>query len=589
VIINSTIIYCLIPELRDYQIGKRIKKIRQSPDQKDILIITEKANQESGILFSSHPEYYRMEILPEKELGKIKSSFFETNLFSYAEKGEIEGIQQVDFDRLIKISCFRQTELQGKGQFDLIFELTGRNSNLILVNRKNNQILDCLKRVDISQSRYRQISPGLEYLPPPPPKKRTPFEIQKAEFDKMILKDEKHTIIESLVNHFNGMDKLLANKIAFDSSLSPELNAKDLNFEQLNSLWESLRNNFSKVFNNQISPQIITDRHRIPQSISVLDLPNVPEEQKLRFNHLNSALIEFFSVKVKTEKGNVEINKLLSAVQKGLDKLGERLNQLKIDLKEAETFEQYKRFGDLLIFYQDQIIRGKEKVVLKDIYRMDCPEVEIPLNPTWSPMKNAQNYFKKYRKSKDSLGIIKERKDQTEKEILVLQKILKDLKEKRETIDLEKIQENLIQLRIVSPRRKEKGKAKKSLVKGKKEKFAPKEFITSDGLKVLVGRNNKENDYLTFHIARSYDLWFHTEGIPGSHVVLRKENKDFVPPKNSIIQAAKLAAHHSQAKQSSKVPVIFTTVKYVKKPKGARPGLVFVQKEKTIIVQPGLT
>jgi predicted ribosome quality control (RQC) complex YloA/Tae2 family protein len=583
-IINSITIYCLIPELKNYLIGKRIKKIKHSPDQKDTLIITEKANQESGILFSSHPEYYRIEILSEKELGKIKSSFFETNLFSYAEKGEIEEIEQVDFDRLIRISCFRQTELRGKDQFDFVLELTGRNSNLILVNRKNNQILDCLKRVDITQSRYRQISPGLEYLPPPPPKKRTPFEIQKAEFEKMILKAEKHTIIESLINHFNGMDKLLAQKIFFDSSLHPELKAKDLNSEQLNSLWESFRNNFNKVLNHQINPQIITDKNKIPQAISILDLPNVPEEQKLKFHHLNSALIKFFSVKVKTEKRNVEIHKLLAVTQKGLDKLEERLNQLKKDLKEAEKFEEYKRFGDLLIFYQDQIIRGKEKVVLKDMYRIDRPEVEISLNPLWSPMKNAQNYFKKYKKSKEAVGIIKKRKDQTEKEIAVLQKILKDLEEKSASgeVDLEKTIEKLSQLRLLKTKKEIKGK------KGKKGKFAPKEFITSDGLKVLVGRNNKENDYLTFHIAKSYDLWFHAEGIPGSHVILRKENKDFVPPKNSIIQAAKLAAYHSQAKQSSKVPVIFTTVKYVKKPKGARPGLVFVQKEKTIIVKPGL-
>jgi predicted ribosome quality control (RQC) complex YloA/Tae2 family protein len=264
----------------------------------------------------------------------------------------------------------------------------------------------------------------------------------------------------------------------------------------------------------------------------------------------------------------------------------ERLKRRKVNLEEEFSLlkeaQDYKKIGGLILSHLKKIKRGAEFVELPDFFVPGRKKIKIKLDPSLSARANAQAYYKKYRKAQTGTEELKNWIHQTEKEIKDLEKISSELQTgDGEKLPLQKIEARLSFLGLIKvsrPKAREK----------KKAKYSPREFISADGWKILVGRNNRENDFLTFRIARTEDLWFHAQNTAGSHVVLRKGERKKHPSPKAIEQAASLAAYYSQAKTSKKVSVIYTLVKYVKKPKGAPPGLVKVENMKSILIEPRL-
>jgi len=579
-IINSTLVFCIIPELEEAFKGNKIFQVFQSPDKKELIFVTRSRKKETSLFFCAHAEDYRIEILDEGEWKTKKSNYQKTNLFSYAVGGHIQEIKQVDFDRVIKISCLRKSQVGKSIEFDLIFELTGRNANLILV-RKDSLIIDSLRKVDLTQSRFRQILPGESYVAPPSPKKRNPFEAEKESFFKL-LKNRDIPVSELLTSHFIGLDQLLAEKIIFETNISLSVKTKDLNEDQSECLWENFERTFEEIAERRLSFQIVTDEAGKPRAISCVDLPFLKENQRVFCKSLNSAIKKFFSQKLEEQQKKIALKRLCEVTHRALKKLEKRKDKIEEDLEEAEKSEQYKRFGDLLIINKNSIKKGEESVKLVDIFEPQQSLVDISLNVELSPIQNAQAYFKKYKKAKDALAVMRKRKAETEKEILQVEKISEELQEANRQSELEKIKKELVDLGLL--------KEKMISVKRKdiSKDFSPRTFVTKEGSRILVGRNNKENDYLTFKFARPSDLWFHAQDIPGSHVVLRKKDKKKEPSPNDIKEAAQVAAYFSKARGAKKVSVIYTSAKYVKKPKKGKPGLALVEKEKSILVEPKL-
>jgi len=256
------------------------------------------------------------------------------------------------------------------------------------------------------------------------------------------------------------------------------------------------------------------------------------------------------------------------------------LAKLKEDKKSAQRYQEYKKIADLLMISKHKVKKGQKTLRVKDVFDPEEKGLNIKLNPVLSALQNAKLYYKKYTKARDSLNIIRERIFEIELKLNMLQRISGDLQPGG--LDADGARETLTALGLY----KKPGEIKKK--ERPKKKFSPREFVTSDGWKILVGRNNKENDYLTFKIARPYDFWFHAQDVAGSHLVLRRENRDQQPPPQTMIQAAKTAAYFSQARSSKKVAVIYTLAKHVRKPKKAKPGLVTVNKERTMMVTPAL-
>ena len=587
-IINSTLVFCLVPELEEVFKGNKITQILTSSDKKELLFLTHSGRKEASLFFCAHAENYRIEILDENETRIKESNCQKTNLFSYAIGGHIREIKQIDFDRVIKISCLRKSQLGASIEFDLIFELTGRNSNLILV-REDGLVIDCLRKIDLTQNRFRQVLPGERYVPPPSPKKKNPLQIQKENFAKLLKTHDLfprsgllRTVSEFLISHFIGLDRLLAEKIIFETNIPLPTKTKDLNEQEIEQLWKNFSRTFQEISERKLSFQIITDEEGEPQAISCVNLPFLEDDQKIFCESLNSAIKKFFVQKLEDQQRQTDLKRLSEVAHRAQKKLERRKEKIEEDLTQAEKFEQYKRFGDLLMMNKDLIKKGEDSVKLVDIFDPQQSSVEIPLSVRLSPIQNAQAYFKKYKKARDALKVMKKRKAETEKEIVQVEKILEKLDRTTKELELEKIKKELIVLGFL----KEK-KIPERRKKGKRE-FSPKRFVTKDGCEILVGRNNKENDHLTFKFARPDDLWFHAQDVPGSHVVLRRKEKKKEPSPNDIKEAAQVAAYFSKARKARKVPVIYTLAKYVKKPKKGKLGLALVEREKTILVEPKL-
>jgi len=577
-IINSTLIYCFIPELRKATQEHKIHHIYTSPDYKELFFEMRGKSGEVALYFSAHPVDCRIEIWGKKEIDQYKQSFQTTNLFSFAVGGYVQNIEQMDFDRVIKISCEKKSQFGAGEKFDLIFELTGRNSNVILT-RNDEMVIDCLRRIDAAQNRFRQILPGKKYVLPPPPKKKNPFSIGKDEFIRLVR--TPHPVIDWLRGHFIGIDKLLAQKIVIDSGFDPDKKISPHDENEMELLWGAFSQTFKKLSHHDVTYLIINGSDGKPEAISCVDLPFIPEKQKLHCTDLNSAIKSFFSTTLGTEKTNKELNKLSSFVNRALEKLHQRERKIEEDLRKSERAGEYKRYGDLLMMNKENIPKGRTSVELADIFDPHHPLVEIPLDSKLNAIANAQAYFKKYKKAKDALNIIKKRKTETQHQITQLVEISRQLARQGEERDFEEQKQNLIRMGLLRP-------PKPQIKDKRKKEFSPRRFLTKNGWEIFVGKSDRENDYLTFRFANPNDLWFHAQDVPGSHVLLRRKDKKTEPSSSEIRETAQVAAYFSKARKEKKVAVVYTQAKHIRKPKRGKPGLALVTREKSIVVEPKL-
>jgi predicted ribosome quality control (RQC) complex YloA/Tae2 family protein len=537
------------------------------------MILTRKERESKAILFSAVALLCRIVSLTEKESKPFQEYPF-TALFSQVLDAIILNIEQVDFDRVIKFSCQKDTEFE-KVEFELYFELTGRNANAILVQKQSGLIQDALRKVRPGQSRFRQILPGIKYHLPPAPRKHNPFATSEEEFKKIILNHPQENLLQVLTAHFMGIDELLSQKIVEES-----VGASPLKPLPLDKLWKGFKSVLERISANEISPYLIMDSQGKPVGISLFGLNSFPEKQKIFFSNLNQALQKLFSLEIERQQGSKKLQTLISVTRNGIEKLKKTEKKLKEELSSLKDAQAYRKYGDLLLNHLSEIKRGAEYIELTDYSTTEHKKIRLSLDPSLAPKKNAEAYFKKFQKAQTGITTLNQRIAETESQIMDLSEIESDL-QKKEKIDLDKIESELTSFGLLkAPRPKKKEK--------KKGRYSPREFISADGFKILVGRSNKENDYLTFKIAKPDDLWFHAQNVPGSHVVLKKGERKKYPTPKAIQQAASLAAHYSQAKSSKKISVIYTLTKYVKKSKNAPPGLVKVEKMKSILVEPKL-
>ena len=577
-VIDSTLIFCLIPELEKFLVGMKISSVHASADQKELLFGLRGRNRASDLFFSARSEDCRIEVWEEDEEDR-KQHFQKTNLFRAAVGGYVKQVAQLGFDRVIRISCEKKTQFGADQSFDLIFELTGRYSNLILV-KEDQRIVDCLKKIDATRSSFRQILPGGAYLLLPSPEKGSPLSIEKKKFCGLIQASQT-TASEGLSSGFMGLDEHLARKIVFEAGVNSEKKTSDFAQNEIESLWESFSQTFEKITNYDLAFLVILEADGYPRAVSCLDLSFVPDHRKIAFDSLNSAIREFFSLRQEKEKGKKEIRKLSLICRRNLKKLRGKAKKIEDDRVQAVRSEEFKRCGELLMLNKESIKKGQSSVRLTDVFQPESPEVEVSLDPKHSPTRNAQIYFKKYKKAKDALSVIEKRRSETEKQMTRLERIAEQLETPDENVDLEAIRRSLTKLGFLR-------EPKPRVTKGKQKEILGRTFLTKSGCEILVGRNNKENDNLTFKLARPDDLWFHAQDVPGSHVLLRKKEKKTEPSQSDIREAAQLAAHFSKARGEKKAAVVYTQAKYVRKPKKGKPGLALVEREKSIVVRPGL-
>lgn len=563
--LDGIVVRSIVHELQ-VLIGGRMSKIHQ-PNSRDIVISLRAGRENAKLLISASPTYPRVQFTKQTFVNPTEAPMFCMLLRKHCEGAIIEKISQVGMERIIHIDVRQRDEIGDVSTKKIIIELMGRHSNVILVDPSTGNILDGIHHVTPAISSYRVIMPGFSYMEPPQQNKENPLTANVSSFASY--ESYEGSASKWLVETFSGLSPLIAEEIAFRGKQNDADAVRDK---------EQLWNGFSEVMNlvsgNKFTPVIATNAKE-KMVFSAIPLTHLNENQT--YDSISACMEDYYGEKAERDVVKQKVSDLLRFLQNERNKNIKKLDHLNADLAEADDADQYRIYGELLFSSLHAIQKGDKEAVLTNFYDENQAEVRIPLDPLLTPSDNAQRYFKKYNKYKNSLQIIEEQLIKTREEIMYMDNLLQQLAS-ASINDVEEIREELVSEGYLRDRNKKENKKKKK----KNQLPSLQVFTSSDGTEIYVGKNNLQNEYLTNRLASSNDTWLHTKDIPGSHVVIRSTSFS----EQTLEEAAMIAAYYSQAKESSSVPVDYTTIRHVKKPSGAKPGFVIYDNQKTLFVTP---
>lgn len=546
-------------EISSTLLSGRINKIYQ-PYKNEIIMQIRANGKNHKLLLSAHPSYARVQLTNESHDNPNEPPMFCMLLRKHLEGAIIENIYQIGLDRMIGIEVKGRNELGDISYKKLVIEIMGRHSNIVLIDKEKNIILDSIKHVSYAVNSHRAILPGQSYVLPPQQEKLNPFKIDE---DDVVRKIDFNAgkLDKQLVDHFAGISPLFAREIVFRVGLANRI---------------TLPKTFIKIMKEieaeNIQPSITVNSQK--EAFYFLPLEHMNGEIK-PFEQLSHLLDRYYFGKAERDRVKQQANDLERFIQNEKDKNEKKINKLKSTLEDANKADEYQLFGELLTANMYALQKGMKEIEVLNYYDENGATIVIPLDPLKSPSDNAQKYFSKYQKAKNSIEIIKEQIRLAEEELSYFDSLQQQLMA-ASIKDIAEIREELVDEGYIRERQKRKSK------NPKQTKPQLETFIASDGTEILVGKNNKQNDYLTSKLAARDEIWFHTKDIPGSHVVIRSKE----PTEEAIKEAATLAAYYSKARLSSSVPVDFTKVRHVKKPNGSKPGFVIYDNQQTIYVTP---
>lgn len=491
---------------------------------------------------------------------------------------KIKQIYVKDLERIVFIDL-ENTENPNKPIIKtLIIELMGKHSNIILVN-ENNIVIDSLRHTSIDEKSNRDIYPTARYIFPESNKYSF---LDLKNFDDFYAKIEPK-LTEYIVNQSNELSSLDISQYNVDKIISEAFNGisslfinyimqklliKNVSIEAFRKIYDEIK----KIINANFHTIILNNKEFF---MDILDVSSN------KFN-INFLIDDFYFNKETLELFNNYKNNIFNIVSSTLNKYKKRLLNIDNKLKECENKDKYKLYGELITSNLYKISSKNISSVVLENYNNNNEELEIPLNPQFSPVKNANLYFKKYTKLKNTIDVVTIQKNETIQDINYLESILYELDSCISIQNLDEIMEEVSESALFENKIKSKNKNSKISYKKNDIHFNPLKYIIN-GYTIFVGRNNKENDYLTCKFAKKNDLWFHTKDTPGSHVILKVTLNETIP-NEILVEAAKLAAGHSKAKNSSHTPVDYCEIRNIKKPSGSKPGFVIYNNNKTIYV-----
>ncbi len=530
----------------------------------------------------SLPEIYFTEL---KNRQKTISSPFLTLLQNQLRGGKILDIEHPNFDRILHF-IIRPYQKFGKlPNKILVVEFMGKHGNMILL-KEDKTIGTALKLIDFNISRYREIMPGKLYVPPPSQNKSNPLNINREGFlnifNSLSAENKDLNIWKLIQNSFTGISPQSAKEVVLQANLSPEKNVSETSGVDLKMLWTSFNRIATNIKNYNFQPALFLDPlSKKVKAWSIIDSVQFPKYHKLTFNEANSCLESLFTELEKEREILSMQNKLDQIIRKNMLKINNKINDCQKKMEEVKNCEKYKINGELIKANLPSIKRGDREITTINYYSTRQENITIPLNDKLTPLENARLYFKKYRKTKDSFQIIFEQLKNHKLKLAQLTELQKLYEQESNSLpNLLKIYNNLTKL----------GWAKKTTaplksLKKEKNRFAPVKYISKDGWEIYVGKNNLQNDFLTFKLASGNDTWLHAKNIQGSHIIIKNKGSKQSLPLDTLIQAANLAAYFSKAKKDDKVLVDYTLKKHVKKPKKARPGMVIYSQEKGLWIK----
>ena len=544
-------------EMRPVIISGKIDKVYQ-PEADELVFNIHTKRGNVKLYASVNPAAARIHFIENSLQNPPAPLPFCMLLRKHIQGARVTDVAQVGSERIIEISLETLNELGFTVSKKLIFEIMGKHSNIVLLDISSGKIIDCIKHVSIDVNRVRQLLPGIIYKYPPAQDK-IPFKELLPEGSPSVFLPPEAKAIQRTVG---GVSPSFAQEMA--ASEDP------LSF---------LRSAARIIEEGRFYPVVYSDDKGSPKEFHILPLSEYEDVcQKKEFDSLSLCLEYYYAHKQSSNKLHQKASDLERSVSSQLDKLYLKEQRLREDLLKAENSESLRLYGELLTANIHQVRPGDKSTSVINYY--DGSTVNIPLDPRLSPSKNAQQYFKKYGKAKTA---VKEKQFQlrtNESDIKYLDSVMSYLKNASDVSEIEALRRELEETGYLRKRKIPGG------FKEKKISSKPYRYILPGGCEVLVGRNNRENDILTFKTASSRDIWMHTKDIPGSHVIVKTSCEEISD--EDLYAAASIAAYHSKGRESENVPVDYGRVKYVKKPAGAKPGMVIFTNNKTVWVDPKL-
>ncbi|MGP0492282.1 Rqc2 family fibronectin-binding protein PavA [Streptococcus pneumoniae] len=530
----------IVEELRNELVNGRIQKINQ-PFEQELVLQIRSNRQSNRLLLSAHPVFGRIQLTQTTFENPAQPSTFIMVLRKYLQGALIESIEQVENDRIVEMTVSNKNEIGDHIQATLIIEIMGKHSNILLVDKSSHKILEVIKHVGFSQNSYRTLLPGSTYIAPPSTESLNPFTIKDEKLFEILQTQE--LTAKNLQSLFQGLGRDTANELE-----------RILVSEKLSA--------FRNFFNQETKP-CLTET-----SFSPVPFANQVGEP---FANLSDLLDTYYKDKAERDRVKQQASELIRRVENELQKNRHKLKKQEKELLATDNAEEFRQKGELLTTFLHQVPNDQDQVIL-DNYYTNQP-IMIALDKALTPNQNAQRYFKRYQKLKEAVKYLTDLIEETKATILYLESVETVLNQAG-LEEIAEIREELIQTGFIRRRQREKIQKRKKL----------EQYLASDGKTIIyVGRNNLQNEELTFKMARKEELWFHAKDIPGSHVVI-SGNLD---PSDAVkTDAAELAAYFSQGRLSNLVQVDMIEVKKLNKPTGGKPGFVTYTGQKTLRVTP---
>ncbi|GAB2044685.1 NFACT RNA binding domain-containing protein [Agathobaculum sp. TL06] len=567
-------------ELNHVLTGCRVEKVYQ-PDRDEIVLQTRGQGGARRLLVSIAAGAPRVHFIDAARENPATPPMFCMLLRKHVQGAKIAAVVQPAVERMLTIELDTTDEMGVACKKHLVCELMGKHSNVILCG-EDNRIIDAMRRVDGDLSGKRQVLPGLFYRLPPAQEKHDPFALSGAGLSAALQSaDGEMGLDRYLLSQLLGFSPLLCRELSYRATGDAAKPVGKLTAEEQLRLAQVFEDLKSYLTEKRWKPFLLTKT----EDHAVFDFSFLPitqyeglmtVSQEQSFSDLLAA---FFEKKGKAERMARRSADLHKTVVNARDRLARKLAAQQKELDATQNREQYKRLGDLITANLYQLEKGMNKAVVVDYYDEACPEVEVALDVRLTPQQNAQKYFKLYNKAKTAEEVLTQQLAQGRADLDYLESVLVALGEAESERDLAQLREELTQAGVLSSKQ---ARNKKQRVKPVAAK--PFHYRSSDGFDIFAGKNNLQNDLLTLKTAFKSDIWFHTQKIHGSHVILVADGRE--PTDQAMTEAAMIAAYHSKARQSSLVPVDYTPVRQVKKPAGAKPGMVIYHVYQTAYVTP---
>ena len=566
----------VVHELQNALSGAKIDKIYQ-PGRDEVVLALRAPAGNVKLLLSANPSHPRAHLTQISRENPDKPPMFCMLLRKHLSGARLLELLQPPMERVVDLRLEALDELGDRVERRLVLEAMGRHSNLILLDGEG-RIMDCLRRVDSDMSARRQVLPGLFYRLPPAQEKLDPSSLDRAALESALAAAPEESQADKwLLDTFGGLSPLICRELAFRAGGATDARLHQMGEGGRSRLLDELEGLLRSVQENSFTP-VMLEKEGHPSDFTFQPISQYgPAVSCVPFPSFSALLDRFYEQRENQERVRQRGQDLIRSVTHARDRAARKIGLQEQELAATRDRERLRQFGDIITSNLHAMEKGMSRLTAADFYDPECPQIHIPLDPLLTPQQNAAKYYKEYNKAKTAESILTLQLEKGRRDLDYLNSVLEAIALAEGERDLQEIRQELTDTGYLR-------RPSKARDRGKRVASKPMEFRSSSGLRISVGKNNTQNDLLTTKQAFKSDLWFHTQKIHGSHVILWTEGGQ--PDLTSIQEAAQLAAWFSQGRESGKVAVDYTPVKYVKKPGGARPGMVVYTTYETAYVAP---